>query len=67
MENEVIADFFSGFTAGFVAISACSPLEMMRTRFSLMVHYKSLVFFTIFPLRIQRKWGLIITEDCSLP
>ena len=41
IENEVIVDFLSGFTAGFTSVTCCAPLELIRTRFSLMVPFFS--------------------------
>lgn len=37
MENEVIVDFIGGFIAGFISVTCCAPLELIRTRLSLMV------------------------------
>ena len=55
IENEVIVDFLSGFTAGFAAVTCCAPLELIRTRFSLMVPFFFLLKETLnFLLRIDR-------------
>lgn len=37
IENEAVVDFLGGFVAGFTAITCCAPLELIRTRLSLMV------------------------------
>lgn len=39
IDNEVLVDFVCGFVSGFTAVTCCAPLELIRTRLSLLVFF----------------------------